>query len=108
LILIAESPYQGIEYRVHLGNGGFSFTLIASVPSYSADSAETSIMTNGWKCSAVELAEADYNGSGYADIRLERYRRGHSYEVKLNADKTEAKGVTGDGTPFTCVKQKKK
>ena len=83
----------------------FSCTMTANVTLYSA---ETSIIKNGWQCTADGLAEADFNGGQTARIRLAGYRRGSDYPVTFNADKTEAKGTTGDGTPFTCVKQKEK
>ena len=79
-------------------------TMTANVTS----SAETSITNNGWKCSAEDLAEADFNGGDSARIRLAGFRRGTLYRVTFNADKTEAKGTTGNGTPFTCVKEKQK
>jgi hypothetical protein len=83
----------------------FSFTMTANETSWSG---ETSIINNGWKCSAEDLAEADFNGGETARIRLAAFRRGDSYPVTFNADKTEAKGTTGNGTPFICVKEKQK
>lgn len=56
-----------------------------------------------WKCDANGLADSQYDGSANAYIRLSRYGRGSHYPVTLNADRTEAAGVTGDGTPFKCV-----
>lgn len=56
-----------------------------------------------WKCEANGLADSQYDGSGNAYVRLSRYGRGSYYSVTLNSDRTEASGVTGDGTPFKCV-----
>ncbi|MFC1886314.1 hypothetical protein ACFLZM_04595 [Thermodesulfobacteriota bacterium] len=50
--------------------------------------------------------DANYSGGDYAYIHLEGYSKGNDYKVKLNAQKTEASGTTGDGTPFTCTKLK--
>lgn len=57
-----------------------------------------------WQCSAQGLVNAHYTGSNHAKIHLKGYRSGGKYAVTKNAAGTEAKGVTGNGTPFTCTK----
>lgn len=59
-----------------------------------------------WVCTAEGLASFSYDGSSSAYIHLESYNSGDSYSVTVNETKTVAKGTTGDGTPFTCTKQK--
>jgi len=68
-----------------------------------AENPEASRGKSTWKCSADGLAAAEYDGSASAFIRLVRYSRGSMYPVKLNDERTEATGTTGDGTPFKCV-----
>ena len=57
-----------------------------------------------WTCSATGMVSAKYDGSGYAYIHLSGFQSGGSYAVKLNDAKTEASGVTANGTPFSCKK----
>ncbi len=57
-----------------------------------------------WKCEANEIANYEYNGESTAYIHLGSYSCGNDYSVTLNADKTIAKGTTGDNTPFICKK----
>jgi hypothetical protein len=57
-----------------------------------------------WSCSANGLVSAQYNGSSHAYIHLSGFSSGGQYAVKLNDAKTEATGVTANGTPFKCVK----
>jgi hypothetical protein len=59
-----------------------------------------------WKCSSQGLVNSHYTGSDSAIIHLQGYPSGGSYKVTKNAQGTEASGVTGNGTPFTCVKTK--
>ena len=58
-----------------------------------------------WKCSAQGLANSHYTGSDIAMIHLQGFSTGGSYKVTQNAQGTEARGVTANGTPFKCVKQ---
>lgn len=58
-----------------------------------------------WTCSAAGMISGGYSGGDYANIHLQGYSTGGSYRVKLNDQKTEAKGETKNGTPFTCIKQ---
>jgi hypothetical protein len=57
-----------------------------------------------WKCSAKGLVNSSYNDSNMAMIHLQGYGGGNNYKVEKNAAGTEAKGVTADGTPFTCTR----
>lgn len=59
-----------------------------------------------WKCSANGLVNSGYDGSDWAMIHLQGYPNGGNYKVTKNAQGTEAKGTTKDGTPFTCEKSK--
>jgi len=59
-----------------------------------------------WKCVATGLVNATYDGSDSAMIHLQGYSSGGYYQVTKNAEGTEAKGITKNGTPFTCVKSK--
>ena len=59
-----------------------------------------------WKCSAKGLVNSYYTGSDSAMIHLQAYSSGGHYTVTKNAQGTEAKGTTANGTPFTCVKSK--
>ena len=56
----------------------FSFTLTANVISYSA---EPSITSNGWKCSAKVYLMLISMAVKTARIRLTGFRRGDSYPV---------------------------
>jgi hypothetical protein len=58
-----------------------------------------------WKCDAKGLINSNYNGSTMAMIHLQGFAMGDSYKVEKNAAGTEAKGVTANGTPFSCVRQ---
>lgn len=57
-----------------------------------------------WTCAANGLVSASYNGSASAYVHLAGFSSGSTYPVKLNDAKTEATGVTGNGTPFVCKK----
>ncbi|MGE0348061.1 hypothetical protein [Hydrogenophaga sp.] len=57
-----------------------------------------------WTCSANGLITSRYDGSGQAYVHLSGFTSGGHYPVKLNEAKTEASGVTANGTPFTCKK----
>lgn len=69
-----------------------------------AASCATTGASSSWKCSANGLADSSYSGSDYAYVRLQQYSAGGSYKVILNEQKNEARGITKDGTPFTCTK----
>jgi hypothetical protein len=56
----------------------------------------------GWSCTAKNLVTARYGGGTHAYVQLQGYATGSQYSVKLNEQKTEATGTTGDGTPFVC------
>ena len=62
--------------------------------------------SDAWTCSASGLVSASYDGSDYAHIRLRGYSSGANYKVTLNDQRTQATGITGDNTPFTCTKTK--
>ncbi len=57
-----------------------------------------------WTCAADGMQSGSYDGSEYANIHLRGYSYGGRYKVEKNADGTEAKGTTRDGTPFVCKK----
>ena len=58
-----------------------------------------------WVCSAKGLQNYSYSGGSHANIHLRGYSRGGNYKVILNKSKTVARGVTGDSTPFRCIKK---
>ena len=58
-----------------------------------------------WKCDASDISTYSFNGGNSAYIHLMSYSSGNYYRVKFNETKTEAKGKTGDGTPFICTLQ---
>lgn len=57
-----------------------------------------------WTCSANGLVSARYDGAAQAYVHLAGFTSGGYYPVKLNEAKTEASGVTANGTPFSCKK----
>ena len=60
---------------------------------------------SAWQCEARGLVSANYDGTSYAYVHLQGYSQGARYKVELNEAMTEATGTTGNGTPFTCMKQ---
>jgi hypothetical protein len=55
----------------------------------------------GWNCSAAGIKAAEYGGGDVAAIQLESDKQGAVYTV-ARIDAKTARGVTRNGTPFTC------
>lgn len=55
----------------------------------------------GWSCSAPGIKAAEYGGGDVAAIQLEGDKQGSVYTV-ARIDANTARGVTRNGTPFTC------
>lgn len=55
----------------------------------------------GWSCAAQGIKAAEYGGGDVASIQLESEKQGRVYTV-ARVDATTARGVTHNGTPFTC------
>jgi len=55
----------------------------------------------GWSCAANGIKAAEYGGGDVASIQLESDKQGAVYTVS-RIDASTARGVTRNGTPFTC------
>jgi hypothetical protein len=60
---------------------------------------------DAWACSASGLVNSHYIGGGTALIHLQGFSSGGNYPVTKSADGNVAKGTTGNGTEFQCVKK---
>lgn len=78
----------------------FSSTLVVLVVASCATTGNGS----KWQCNGNGVFISSYDGSDFAYVRLDKDAMGHSYQVKLNEQRTEATGETRNGTPFTCKK----
>jgi hypothetical protein len=64
--------------------------------------AEDSVKTlAGWNCSAPGIKSAEYGGGDVATIQLASDKAGGVYTV-TRVDAKTARGVTSNGTPFSC------
>lgn len=61
--------------------------------------------TSTWTCSAPGLQNAHYTGGNTAQIHLQGFSSGGSYQVTKSADGNVATGTTANGTAFQCVKK---
>lgn len=55
----------------------------------------------GWNCAAPRIKAAQYGGGDVAAIQLESDKQEAVYTV-TRIDATTARGMTRNGTPFTC------